>query len=140
LPIDKWIDAEVGWDILKAYNVDVGAGLVSLLGVTIPFGFAVIAALELAGWTPSKVIRKVTGIDFGNANIGAKPALQDRASELGPILSFYDVCCLCEVWTDELRQRIEAGLGPGAHAVVSGPGASPPWKGAGSGLCFIANR
>jgi hypothetical protein len=145
IPFGRWIDETVGWDALAWFGIPFGPGLLAYFGL-VPFpGVVVAVALEAAGFKPSKVIEAITGIDLDTvASKGAKPALLDRARFLGPTLGVYDVCCLCEVFTDEARQVIRAGIeqtnaGP-PFAATAGPDESGSWTLAGSGLFFLAKR
>jgi hypothetical protein len=140
LPIDRWLDDAIGWDALGWFGIPFGGALLALLGVQSLPGLAIGTLLDLAGWKPSKVIRKLTDLDLGGIRIAAKPALDARTAELGAALADYDVCCLCEVWKDEAAERIlgdvRAARGD-AWQAVAGPGADGALIVHGSGLRFL---
>lgn len=139
IPLGRWIDDAVGWDALDWFGIPFGGALLVLLGIQSIPGLVVAEILKLAGVTPSSAVRTVLGIDLNGIKIKPKRALKERASEMGPVFSNFDVCCLCEVWTGESRDRIVAGLGPGWQA-RSGPDDSGSWIFAGSGLLFLAKN
>ncbi len=138
IPLDRWIDDAVGWDALAWFGLPWGGALLAALNLTSVANLAIAEIPALFGWTPSKVIRFLTGIDLGGVKIGAKPALEERASEYGSALSGYDVCCLCEVWTEDSRHRIFDGLDRHLWRSSIGPDGSGDWTLAGSGLFFLA--
>jgi len=143
IPLGRWIDDTVGWDALSWFGIPFGGALLVTLGLASIPGVALATILEAAGYTPSKVIRTVTGIDLNSlASFGAKPALEERAQLLGPTLGVYDVCCLCEVFTQASRQEIFARLeqtsGGAPFAFTAGPDESGAWTLLGSGLLFLA--
>jgi len=138
IPLDRWIDDAVGWDALAWFGLPWGGALLVALNLTSVANLAIAEILALFGWTPSKVIRFLTGIDLGGIKLGAKPALEDRASEFGPALSGYDVCCLCEVWTEDSRHRIFEGLDRHLWRSAVGPDGLDDWTLTGSGLFFLS--
>ena len=140
IPLGRWIDDAVGWDALSWFGIPFGGALLTLLGLTSIPGLVVATILEAAGYTPSKVINKITGIDLNGIKIGAKPALEARSSELGSILSNYDVCCLCEVWTQDSRDRILNDLDSRMWESAAGPDESGAFILNSSGLFFLAKN
>lgn len=140
IPFGRWVDDAIGWDALAWFGIPFGSALLGMLGLTTPANIAIGAALKLAGFTPSKVIKRITGIDLNGIKIAAKPARDERAVELGAVLAAYDVCCLSEVFTDDSRARILAGLEGAALTATTGPGESGAWTLAGSGLFFLVKN
>jgi endonuclease/exonuclease/phosphatase family protein len=143
VPIGRWIDDAVGWDALSWFGVPAGGALLVLLGVSSIPGVAIFTILELAGFTPSTVIKQVTGIDLDGIRISPKPALEARASELGTAIAGYDLCCLCEVWTEDSQRRLLetlAGAGSTGWSHEAGPDGSGDWTLAGSGLYFLVRN
>lgn len=145
IPLGRWVDDTVGWDALSWFGIPFGGALLVTLGLASIPGVALATILEAAGFTPSKVIKAVTGIDLNSiASFGAKPALEERSQLLGPTLGVYDVCCLCEVFTQDSRQEIIARLeqtsGGAPFAFTVGPDESGAWTLLGSGLLFLARR
>ena len=140
IPFGDWIDDAVGWDALRWFGIPFGGALLVLLGVVSIPTLAIETILKLAGVTPSSAIRTLTGIDLNGIKIGAKPALETRALEMGPLFSGYDICCLCEVWTSDSRARIKAGLSGGGWQLVAGPDGSGAWILTESGLLFLAKN
>lgn len=140
IPLGDWIDDAVGWDALRWFGIPFGGALLALLGIVSIPTLAIEAILKLAGFTPSSAIRTITGFDLNGIRIEPKPALEDRASEMGPPFSDYDICCLCEVWTGDSRARIEAGLGGGQWLSAAGPDSSGAWILNSSGLLFLAKN
>jgi hypothetical protein len=145
LPIRKWID-QGGWGSLGTFGVPFNGALLDLLGIEIPGAALALGALkallEEAGWTPSRVIEEVLGVQL-TVRIASKPALDQRASALGPVIADYDLCCLSEVWTEDSAARILAGL-QAVHnepwTSVLGPGDHGDFVFLGSGLDFAAKR
>lgn len=138
IPFGQWIDDTVGWDALSWFGINLGGALLAKLGLISLPGLALTTILKNAGYSPSKIIQKITGKDLNTVvSIGGKPALEARASEMGSVLSDYDVCCLCEVFTDDARNRISNGLTQGNWSKVMGPDRSGAWTLAGSGLYFL---
>lgn len=133
----RWLDDTVGWDALSWFGIPFGGALLVTLGLTSIPGVALATILKLAGFTPSKVIQRVTGIDLNGISIGAKPARDERATELGPELAAYDVCCLSEVFTNDSRERIMAGLSGAPWTATAGPDESGAWTFLSSGLFFL---
>jgi hypothetical protein len=140
IPLGDWIDDAVGWDALKWFGIPFGGALLVLLGIQSIPGLAVAEILSLAGVTPSSVVHRILGIDLNGIQFGAKRALEARASEMGPALSPYDICCLSEVWTEESRNRIVSQLSGGQWQSVSGPDKSGAFILTGSGLFFLAKN
>jgi hypothetical protein len=140
IPFGDWIDDAVGWDALRWFGIPFGSELLVLLGIVSIPTLAVAAILKLAGVTPSSVIRTFTLIDLNAIRFGAKPALNERALEMGPVFGAYDICCLCEVFVDDTRARIVAGLGGGNWQSAAGPDASGAWIALESGLFFLARN
>lgn len=142
IPLDRWVDDAVGWDALSWFGIPWGGALLLRLGLTSVAGLAIAEILALAGLTPSRVIRALTAdhVDLGSLRIGAKPALEDRASEYGRALRPYDVCCLCEVWTEGVRNLLLDGLDSHAWQARSGTDGLDDWTLTGSGLLFLAQR
>lgn len=143
IPFGRWVDDTVGWDALSWFGIPFGGALLVTLGLASIPGIALATILELAGFTPSKVIETLTGIDLNSiVSFGAKPALEQRARFLGSILGRYDICCLCEVFTQESRDYIlthlEENSGGDAFAHTTGPDDSGAWTFLGSGLLFLA--
>lgn len=142
-PFGKWIDEIEGWDALAWFDIPFGGALLTLLGLTSLPNIAIAEILRLAGYTPSKVVEKITGIDLNGFRIKPKPALEARASELPRVLATYDICCLCEVMTQESRERILQGLqslGGQQWQQAAGPDDSGAWTLAGSGLYFLTKN
>jgi len=138
IPFGRWIDDSVGWDALSWFGIPFGGSLLVILGLTSLPGLAVATILKLAGFAPSKVIQQITGLDLNSVvSIGAKPALEARASEMGAVFSEYDVCCLCEVFTNDSRDRIFSDLANGAWRAAAGPDESGSFTFLGSGLFFL---
>lgn len=143
IPLGRWLDDTVGWEALSWFGIPAGGALLVLLGVASVPGVALFTLLKLAGWTPSKVISKATGIDLNGIRIQPKPALEARATELGAAVAGYDLCCLCEVWTAESQQRLLdalAAAGSAGWQHAAGPDGSGAWMLAGSGLYFMAKN
>lgn len=141
LPVGRWLDEALGWDALSCFGIPLGGAILASFGLTTPAGMAIVAALDLAGITPSAVIKKMTGIDLRDIRVQAKPALDARASELPEVLCHYDICCLCEVFTADTKRRIIDGLnskGQGHWRAKAGPNEDASWTLAGSGLYFAA--
>ena len=145
IPLGHWIDDTVGWNALSWFGIPFGGALLVSLGLASIPGVALATILEAAGFTPSKVIEAVFpgGIDLNSiASFAAKPALEERTRLLGPALGLYDVCCLCEVYTQTTRQEILVRLeqtSVGAPFVsTAGPDESGTWTLLGSGLFFLA--
>jgi hypothetical protein len=137
IPFGRWVDDAIGWDALSWFGIPFGGALLATLGlVSIP-GVALAIILKQAGFTPSKVIKRVTGIDLNGISIKAKPARDERATELGAVLAAYDVCCLSEVFTNDSRERIMAGLRGAQWRATTGPDESGAWILASSGLFFL---
>lgn len=141
-PFGQWIDEAVGWDALEWFDIPFGGALLVKLGLTSLPNIAVAEILKLAGFTPSKVIKTLAGIDLNGFRVKSKPALEARALELPGVLSAYDLCCLCEVMTQESRNSIFHGLETqgGNWAQEAGPDESGAWTLAGSGLYFLAKN
>lgn len=145
IPLGRWIDDTVGWNALSWFDIPAGGALLVSLGLASIPGVALATILEAAGYTPSKVIEAVFpgGIDLNSiASFEAKPALEERTRLLGPVLGVYDVCCLCEVFTQATRQeilvRLEQTSGGAPFASTAGPDESGAWTLLGSGLFFLA--
>lgn len=143
-PIGRWIDDTIGWDALSWFGIPAGGGaLLAYLGVASIPGLLAGEILKRLGWTPSKVLKDVANIDLNAlVHIGAKPTRKQRADVIGRHLigaNVYDVCCLCEVFDEEVRKRILGTLeGSWDHRV--GPDESGAWKVLGSGLMFLSRR
>lgn len=139
IPFGRWLDDALGWDALDLFDIPLGGGLLAALGLTSLPGLAIVEILDLAGFTPSSVIQKITGIDL-NIHLGEKPAIEARGFEMGPALSPFDICCLCEVWTDDSRDRIVSRLTGGQWQAISGPDDSGSFILTGAGLLFLAKN
>ena len=139
IPFGRWIDDEIGWDALDWFGIPFDEGLLVALGIVSFPGLVLAEILSIAGVTPSSVVKTITGIDL-NIHLGTKPAFEARSREMGPALSPFDVCCLCEVWTNETRDHIVSGLRDGQWRAVSGPDDSGSFILAGSGLLFLAKN
>jgi hypothetical protein len=140
IPLSKWIDDAIGWDALAWFGIPFGSALLALLGITSPATIGIAELLKIAGFTPSKVVKKVTGLDLGGITIKEKPALESRSAELGEILSDYDLCCLCEVWTQDSINRIADSLDMRHWRKSEGLDGSGAWTLNGSGLLFLAKN
>lgn len=143
LPLDGWIDDALGWDALSWFGIPFGGELLAILGLNSIPGLALAEILQFFDFTPSKVITQITGIDLNGIQFSPKPALEARGSELGQVLSKYDICCLCEVWTQDSRDRIHHSLdalGSFGWEQATGPDESGSWILAGSGLLFLARN
>jgi hypothetical protein len=145
IPLGRWIDDVMGWDALSEFGIPHGGALLVALGLASIPGVALFTILEKFGFTPSKVIKEVTGVDLNSAvSIGAKPALKERSQFLGPTLGVYDVCCLCEVNTEDSRQeilsRLELTSGGTPFEFTAGPDDSGAWTFLSSGLLFLAKK
>lgn len=140
IPFGRWLDDAVGWDALSWFGIPFGGALLVTLGIASVPGVALATILKLAGFTPSKVIQSVAGIDLNGISIAAKPARDERAVELGAALAAYDVCCLSEVFTNDSRERIMAGLGGAQWTATIGPDESGAWMLASSGLFFLVKN
>jgi endonuclease/exonuclease/phosphatase family metal-dependent hydrolase len=71
-------------------------------------------------------------------HLHAKPAVRERASEYGAVLSEYDVAALCEVFrTDDLNRMIDAWDAPQRPDAANGPGPRSALA-AGGGLVTLA--
>lgn len=136
---DKWLDEVVGWDALSFFGIPLGGALLSALGLIPIPGLVLTIILEEAGYTPSSVIRKLTDNEL-TVSKDAKPALETRATLLGKIVSKYDVCCLCEVFTDDSRQQIKDALNSATAYYSQGPDESGPYIMQGSGLFFVSKN
>jgi hypothetical protein len=145
IPLGRWIDDAVGWDALAWFGIPHGGALLAALGLSSVPGVALFTILKMAGFTPSKVIKEITGADLnGVMSFEAKPALKERSQFLGPTLGVYDVCCLCEVNTEDSRQeilsRLELTSGGAPFAFTTGPDESGAWSFLSSGLLFLARK
>lgn len=143
-PIGRWIDDTIGWDALSWFGIPAGGGaLLAYLGIVSIPGLVAGEILKELGWTPSKVLKDVANIDLDAlVHIGAKPTRKQRADVIGRHLigvNVYDVCCLCEVFDEEVRKRILGTLDASWDHCV-GPDESGAWKVLGSGLMFLARR
>jgi endonuclease/exonuclease/phosphatase family metal-dependent hydrolase len=138
IPLATWVDDVVGWDALAWFGIPFGGALLVTLGLTSLPALAIAEILKLGGFTPSTVIKAVGGIDLNGIAFAAKPALAERADDLGHVVAEYDISCLCEVWTQDSRERMAAGIQrtrPGtAWQFGVGPDESGEWTMAGSGL------
>lgn len=145
VPLDRWVDDVVGWDALEWFGIPFGGALLVSLGLTSVPALALGEVLELAGLTPSKVIRTlVPQARLDGVRILPKPALDERGSELGSVVGQYDLSCLCEVWTQDSRTRLATTLTQDPTAswqYAAGPDESGSWTLAGSGLvCAVKDR
>lgn len=145
LPLGTWIDEIYSWDALKWFDIPFDDTLLALLGIPIPpiRTVALGTVLKALGLTPSKIVKTLLDIDLNDiVHIQEKPALNERTQSLGPILGIYDVCCLCEIFTQQTIETILARLGytsnGASFASTAGPDRSGAWTMEGSGLFFIA--
>jgi hypothetical protein len=144
IPFGRWLDDTVGWDALSWFGIQGGGALLVALGIASIPGVALFTIFELAGLTPSKVIKTILNIDLNSLSFEPKPALQERSERLGPALGVYDICCLCEVYTEQTRQeilnRIEQTSNGNSFAFTMGPDENSAWTFLGSGLLFLARQ
>lgn len=143
LPLGRWLDNLIGWDALSWFGIPFGGALLAELGLASIPGLALETILKEAGWTPSKIIQKITGKDLNDlARIAAKPTLDQRASAIGQHVigtNVYDVCCLSEVWMEDARNRIVNSLDQNWQH-QTGPNDSGDWTILGAGLLFLHRK
>lgn len=145
IPLGKWIDNTGGWDTLSWFGLPPARGTAILVMLGLPLaGLVGIGVLEAAGFTPSRVIEKLTGLNLHQLpGIQAKPGREGRADQLGRLLGEFDFGCLCEVFTPDSMQRINAGLAQspqGPYATQMGPDDSGEGILGNSGLYFFARK
>ncbi|MBS0156148.1 MAG: endonuclease/exonuclease/phosphatase family protein [Nitrospira sp.] len=143
IPLGRWLDDTIGWDALAWFGIPFGGGLLAPLGIASIPGLTLGSMLKVAGWTPSKVIKKIPGKDLNDVfRIKGKPTLDQRASAIGQHLvgaNIYDVCCFSEVWMEDARHRVVDALdGSWQHKV--GPDESGEWTSLGAGLLFLNRK
>lgn len=143
LPLDSFIDEALGWGVLPMLGLPAGGALLTALGLSVLPGLAVNAVLSAAGLTPSRVVATLTGVSAGTVHLEAKPAIEARTNQLGPVIADYDLACLSEVMTDDCQARLADSVrraSTKSWTFAPGPSATGDWTIGGSGLLFAARE
>jgi hypothetical protein len=147
----NWAKVAVG-DVL-------GVAKISPVDALIELGLTPLEILKIMGIDPLEALIKM-GIGIANVlgadipdplTVGAKPALNERAREIGPKLmgpmslapgldKSYEIIALCEVWTQEARNQIAAATPQCAHIAGPDKTGSKALKGSGLYQVFSNHR